>query len=165
MKRNQKLTLTLIALAALTFGSGTAWAHWNDGYGMGPQAYGMGSQGYGMGPQAYGMGPQDYSQLTNEQQATVQKLYNDFYTQTGALRQQLLSKRYEYNALLTSDKPDSAKIESVSQEMETLGQQLAQQRAKFDVALAQAGISRGEGMASSGGCYGGFHGHRGMYNW
>lgn len=141
MKRNQKLTLPLIALAALIFGSGTAWAHWNNGYGMGPQ---------------------DYSQLTSEQQATAQKLYNDFYAQTGALRQQLISKRYEYNALLTSDKPDNAKIESVAQEMETLGQKLAQQRAKFDVALVQAGIPRGEGT-ENGGCYGGFRGHMGMH--
>lgn len=40
MKRNKKMTLTLIALAALTFGSSSAWArhHWNNGSGMGPQA-------------------------------------------------------------------------------------------------------------------------------
>lgn len=59
MKRNQKLTLTLITLAALTLGSSSAWArhHWNNGNGMGPQGY---------------------SQLTTEQQATAQKLHNDF---------------------------------------------------------------------------------------
>ncbi len=145
MKRNHKFTLTLIALAALTFGSSSAWAghHWNNGNGMGPQGY---------------------SQLTTEQQATAQKLHSDFYEQTRALRQQLTSKRYEYNALLTADKPDSTKIESVAQEMEALGQKLAQQRVKFDVALAQAGIPRGEGMAR-GGCGGGGRGHMGMNHW
>ena len=37
MKRNKKMTLMLIALAALTFGSSPAWArhHWNNGSGMG----------------------------------------------------------------------------------------------------------------------------------
>lgn len=145
MKRNHKFTLTLIALSALTFGSSSAWAghHWNNGNGMGPQGY---------------------SQLTTEQQAAAQKLHSDFYEQTRALRQQLTSKRYEYNALLTADKPDSTKIESVAQEMEALGQKLAQQRVKFDVALAQAGIPRGEGMGR-GGCGGGGRGHMGMNHW
>jgi len=135
MKRNQKLTLTLITLAALTLGSSSAWArhHWNNGNGMGPQGY---------------------SQLTTEQQATARKLHNDFYEQTRALRQQLTSKRYEYNALLTADKPDSAKIESTAQQIETLSQKLDQQRVKFDIALAQAGIPRGEGMGH-GSCGGG----------
>lgn len=141
MKRNQKLTLTLITLAALTLGSSSAWArhHWNNGNGMGPQGY---------------------SQLTTEQQATARKLHNDFYEQTRALRQQLTSKRYEYNALLTADKPDSAKIESTAQQIETLSQKLDQQRVKFDIALAQAGIPRGEGMGH--GSCGGGHDHMGM---
>ena len=144
MKRNKKMTLTLIALAALTFGSSSAWArhHWNNGSGMGPQGY---------------------SQLTADQQATAQKLHNDFYEQTRVLRQQLQSKRYEYHALLTADKPDSAKVESIAQEMEVLGQQLAQKRVKFDLALAQAGVSRGVGMGP-GSCDGG-RGHMGMSHW
>lgn len=79
------------------------------------------------------------------------------------MRQQLTTKRYEYNALLTAEKPDSTKIEAVAQEIETLGQKLAQQRVKFDVALAQAGIPRGEGMGY-GGC-GGDRGHMGMNHW
>lgn len=141
MKRNQKLTLTLITLAALTLGSSSAWArhHGNNGNGMGPQGY---------------------SQLTTEQQATARKLHNDFYEQTRALRQQLTSKRYEYNALLTADKPDSAKIESTARQIETLSQKLDQQRVKFDIALAQAGIPRGEGMGR--GSCGGSRDHMGM---
>jgi zinc resistance-associated protein len=40
MKRNQKLTLTLITLAALTLGSSSAWArhHWNNGNGWARRA-------------------------------------------------------------------------------------------------------------------------------
>lgn len=75
MKRNRTLPLALVTFAALTFASNAAWAnhHWGNNNGMGNQGY---------------------SQLTQEQQATVQKLHNDYYAQTSALRQQLQSKRY-----------------------------------------------------------------------
>ena len=69
----------------------------------------------------------------------MQKLHDNYYAQTSALRQQLQSKRYEYNALLTAPKPESGKIEAVAKEMETLSQQLDQQRVKLDIArLKQA---------------------------
>lgn len=145
MKRNSKLTLALLTLATLTLTSATALAgphHWNNNANNG-----------------------GYSQLTDAQQATAQKLHNDYYAQTSALRQQLTSKRYEYNALLTADKPDSAKIEAVAKEIETLNQNLAKQRVKLDVAMAEAGIPRHGGMGD--GCQGGRHnggGHMGgMY--
>ncbi|EMY7928892.1 zinc resistance sensor/chaperone ZraP [Klebsiella aerogenes] len=145
MKRKPTLSLVLVALAALTFGSHAAWAghHW----------------GYNNG-----RGAQGYSQLTQEQQATVQKLHDNYYAQTSALRQQLQSKRYEYNALLTAPKPESGKIEAVAKEMETLSQQLDQQRVKFDIALAEAGVPRGAGMGY-GGCRGNGGGHMGMNHW
>ena len=144
MKRNNKLTLALLTVATLTFTSGAALAgphHWNNNADNG-----------------------GYSQLTDAQRATAQKLHDDFYNQTSALRQQLTSKRYEYNALLTADKPDSAKIESVAQEMETLRQKLGNQRVKFDVAMAQAGIPRHGGMGCQGGYNGGGH-MGGMNRW
>ncbi|ECW5299962.1 zinc resistance sensor/chaperone ZraP, partial [Salmonella enterica subsp. enterica serovar Heidelberg] len=117
-----------------------------------------------------GMWQQGVSPLTTEQQATAQKIYDDYYTQTSALRQQLISKRYEYNALLTASSPDTAKINAVAKEMESLGQKLDEQRVKRDVAMAQAGIPRGAGMGygGCGGYGGGYHrggGHMGMGNW
>ncbi|EPO6663156.1 TPA: zinc resistance sensor/chaperone ZraP [Klebsiella aerogenes] len=145
MKRKPTLSLVLVALAALTFGSHAAWAGYHWGYNN-------------------GMGAQGYSQLTQEQQATVQKLHDNYHAQTSALRQQLQSKRYEYNALLTAPKPESGKIEAVAKEMETLSQQLDQQRVKFDIALAEAGVPRGAGMGY-GGCRGNGSGHMGMNHW
>lgn len=144
MKRNNNLPLTLLAVAAFTFTSGAALA--------GPHHWGNNSDNGG------------YNQLTDAQRATAQKLHDDFYNQTSALRQQLTSKRYEYNALLTADKPDSAKIEGVAQEIETLRQKLDNQRVKFDVAMAQAGIPRHGGMGY--GCQGGHNGggHMGGMN-
>ncbi|EDY6601557.1 zinc resistance sensor/chaperone ZraP [Salmonella enterica subsp. enterica serovar Portland] len=151
MKRNNKSAIALIALSLLALSSGAAFAghHWGNNDGMWQQGG---------------------SPLSTEQQATAQKIYDDYYTQTSALRQQLISKRYEYNALLTASSPDTAKINAVAKEMESLGQKLDEQRVKRDVAMAQAGIPRGAGMGygGCGGYGGGYHrggGHMGMGNW
>lgn len=151
MKRNNKSAIALIALSLLALSSGAAFAghHWGNNDGMWQQGG---------------------SPLTTEQQATAQKIYDDYYTQISALRQQLISKRYEYNALLTASSPDTAKINAVAKEMESLGQKLDEQRVKRDVAMAQAGIPRGAGMGygGCGGYGGGYHrggGHMGMGNW
>ncbi|EAM8780675.1 periplasmic heavy metal sensor [Salmonella enterica] len=151
MKRNNKSAIALIALSLLALSSGAAFAghHWGNNDGMWQQGG---------------------SPLTTELQATAQKIYDDYYTQTSALRQQLISKRYEYNALLTASSPDTAKINAVAKEMESLGQKLDEQRVKRDVAMAQAGVPRGAGMGygGCGGYGGGYHrggGHMGMGNW
>ena len=147
MKRNNKLALIALSLIALGSTPALAQNHW----------------GYGDGMQQRGGTP-----MTTEQQATAQKIYDDYYSQTSALRQQLTSKRYEYNALLTASSPDTAKINAVAKEMEALNQSLDEQRVKRDVAMAQAGVPRGAGMGY-GGCGGGGNhrggGHMGMGHW
>lgn len=146
MKRNNKLALIALSLIALGSTPVLAQHHW----------------GYGDSQQRGGI------PMTTEQQATAQKIYDDYYSQTSALRQQLVSKRYEYNALLTASSPDTAKINAVAKEMEALNQSLDEQRVKRDVALAQAGVPRGAGMGY-GGCGGGGNyrggGHMGMGHW
>ena len=140
MKRNNKLALIALSLIALGSTPVLAQNHW----------------GYGDGMQQRGGTP-----MTAEQQAAAQKIYDDYYSQTSALRQQLTSKRYEYNALLTASSPDTAKINAVAKEMD-------EQRVKRDVAMAQAGVPRGAGMGY-GGCGGGGNhrggGHMGMGHW
>lgn len=145
MKRNN--TLALIALSLMALGSAPALAqhHWGNGQGMWQQSGG--------------------SPLTTEQQAAAQKINDDYYTQTSALRQQLTSKRYEYNALLTASSPDSAKINAVAKEIEALNQSLDEQRVKRDIAMAQAGVPRGAGMGCGGGDYHRGGGHMGMGHW
>ncbi len=143
MKRNTKAGLALIALSLMVLSSSPALArhHWGNGGGMWQQNGGG---------------------LSAEQQAAAQKIHNDFYNQTNALRQQLMSKRYEYNALLATNPPDTSKINAVAKEMESLRQSLDEQRVKRDVAMAQAGVPGGMGMGY-GGCGGG--GHMGMGRW
>lgn len=147
MKRNNKIGLALIALSLLALGSSPALArhHWEN---------------------QEGMWQQNASPLTDEQQRAAQKIDDDYNVQTRALRQQLTSKRYEYQALITASSPDSAKINAVAKEMASLHQSLDEYRVKRDIALAEAGVPRGMGH---GGCGGGngYHrggGHMGMGN-
>lgn len=125
MKRNNKLALIALTLMALGATPAMAQNHW----------------GYGDGMHQW-----DSTPMTAEQQVTAQKIYDDYYSQTSALRQQLTSKRYEYNTLLTAGSPDTAKINAVAKEMEALNQSLGELRVKRDVAMAQADVPRGAGM-------------------
>ena len=97
MKRNTKIALVMMAFSAMAIGSTTAFAHGG-----------------------HGMWQQNAAPLTSEQQTAWQKIHNDFYAQSSALQQQLVTKRYEYNALLAANPPDSSKINAVAKEMETL---------------------------------------------
>lgn len=144
MKRKNKAGLALIALSLMMLGSTPALARHHGGYGN-------------------GMWQQNGSPLSAEQQTAAQQIHTDYDNQTRDLRQQLMSKRYEYNALLTASSPDSARIGAVAKEIETLRQSLDAQRVKRDIALAQAGVPRGAGMGY-GGC-GERGGHRGMGHW
>ena len=87
MKRNTKIALVMMALSAMAMGSTSAFAHGG-----------------------HGMWQQNAAPLTSEQQTAWQKIHNDFYAQSSALQQQLVTKRYEYNALLAANPPDSSKI-------------------------------------------------------
>ena len=115
MKRNTKIALVMMALSAMAMGSTSAFAHGG-----------------------HGMWQQNAAPLTSEQQTAWQKIHNDFYAQSSALQQQLVTKRYEYNALLAANPPDSSKINAVAKEMENLRQSLDELRVKRDIAMAAA---------------------------
>ena len=95
---------------------------------------------------------QNAAPLTNVQQATWQKIHNNFYSQSSALQQQLVTKRFEYNALLAANPPDNSKVNAVAKEMDTLRQSLDELRVKRDIAMTEAGLPRGTGMGM--GCAG-----------
>ncbi|WP_111739122.1 periplasmic heavy metal sensor [Leminorella richardii] len=106
---------------------------------------GMGHGGYHRG---YG------ANLTQEQQTTVQKAYDDFQTKTADLRQKMMSKNYEYRALLTSNPVDDQKVQAVGKEISALRDSIYQHRVELDTQLAKAGIPMmGRGMGG---------GHKGM---
>ncbi len=69
MKRNTKIALVMMALSAMAMGSTSAFAHGG-----------------------HGMWQQNAAPLTSEQQTAWQKIHNDFYAQSSALQQQLVTK-------------------------------------------------------------------------
>lgn len=146
MKRNNKLALALVALSLTMMSASPAFArhHGNNGHNW----------------------QQNGRALTTEQQAAAQKIDNDYAAQSGTLRQQLMSKRYEYNALLTATAPDASKINATAKEMETLRQSLDALNVKRDIAMAQAGFTHDAGMGY-GGCQGNHDrgNSRGMNHW
>ncbi|SFU21135.1 zinc resistance-associated protein [Kosakonia arachidis] len=143
MRQHKQIGLALVTMALMAMGSTSVLASDN-----------WGNHG--------GMWQQGTNSLTTEQQTAAQKIHDGYYAQTSALRQQLASKRYEYNALLTASTPDSNKINAVAKEMASLNQSLDESRVKRDIALAQAGIPRG-GMGDNR-CGGGGH-MGGMGHW
>ncbi|WP_337261211.1 MULTISPECIES: periplasmic heavy metal sensor [unclassified Serratia (in: enterobacteria)] len=113
-----------------------------------------GMNGRGMGYQQGYM-----SSLTPEQQATSQKAFAAFQLKTADLRQQMMSKQYEYQALLTSKPLDEQKALAISKEISALRDNLYQQRVELDMQLAKAGVpAMGHRMGMGGA---GMHGGRG----
>ncbi|MGF6192881.1 periplasmic heavy metal sensor [Serratia sp. 2723] len=100
-----------------------------------------------------GMGYQhgNRANLTPEQQAVSQKAFDEFQLKTADLRQQLMSKQYEYQTLLTGKPLDEQKVLAVSKEITALRDNLYQQRVALDTDLAKAGVPMmGHGMSGAG---------------
>lgn len=146
MKLNKVTLAAIFSLATLTGFSHLVMAQ----NGMnGPNAHrGMGNhQGY-------------IASLTPDQQATSQKAFDAFQLKTADLRQQMMSKQYEYQALLTSKPLDEQKVLAVSKEIAALRDNLYQQRVELDTQLAKAGVPAmghrmgmgGSGMQGGRGC-------------
>lgn len=155
-----KKSVIAVVLSLTTLASGAVLAHRGGPMSAAPAVAGQ-SMGYGGYHRGY------MANLTQEQQATVQKAYDDFYTKTADLRQQLTSKNYEYRALLTSTPVDEQKVQAVSKEVTALRDAIYQQRVALDTQLAKAGIPMmGNHMGGYRGMRGGHMGggHMGMGN-
>lgn len=78
--------------------------------------------------------------LTVEQQTAREAALTQFQTSTADLRQQLLSKRYQYHALLTSHPVDEQNIVTVSKEIQALQDTIHAKRQVVDTQLIKAGV-------------------------
>ncbi|WMW66328.1 periplasmic heavy metal sensor [Nitratidesulfovibrio liaohensis] len=136
-----KIATLAIVLAAFVMAFGltenSAHAQMGMGQGMGM----MGGGGY---------------QLSPEQQAAVQKIYQEQGQTVMNLRQQLAAKQYELNAATMGPNPDEKKALSLVKDISILNEKLI--TAEFDLRkqLAQQGIpsSGGMGMGMMGGSMG-----------
>lgn len=104
------------------------------------------------------MTPQESAmRLTPEQQAAVQTIYRDDGQQVLRLRQQLMGKRYELNALTMSQTPDTRRTEALLRDVSQLDEQLRHAEASMQQRLSQAGcpmcsvMGMGGGMGMMGG--------------
>lgn len=84
--------------------------------------------------------------LTPEQQAKMQKMHTEFLTATDATRQQLITKRAELKAQMTSPNPDTAKIEAISKELGVLEGKMRAECVKFNAQLTKEGLPACTGM-------------------
>lgn len=112
------------------------WSGSGPGWSMGPGMMGPG-YGRGMGPgmmgPGWGMGPHHraWGQMTPEQRQEWRQMRSKFSKDTLQLRQKLVNKQMELQDLWEEEKPDTAKIQSLSDEIADLQLQLEKKRNQF----------------------------------
>ena len=129
-----------------TMGGGMGMMGGRGGMGMGRGMMG-GQWDNWQGSRQMGPGMMGQSQLTPEQQAKAQQIYQDEGQKIFRLRQQLMSKQYELNALVTSQNPDEKRVRILTKDISSLNEQILQTEATMQRRLSQAGVpSWGYGM-------------------
>jgi Spy/CpxP family protein refolding chaperone len=94
------------------------------------------------------------SNLTAEQQEQIGKLQKKFREDNAETLKQLMTKRFDLNTILNSDKPDAEKAKAVQKEISDLTAKLAQKRIDLYFELRKItpdanfgrGMGRGVGM-------------------
>jgi Spy/CpxP family protein refolding chaperone len=127
MKRTM-VALGLAAAVALTATTAFAWGP-GSGRGMGI-GYGAG-QGYGYGPGAA------VSTLSPEQVAQIQKIQSDRYAEMAPVRNEMITKRTELQALFREPALDQAKIAATHKEIAALQAQMQEKALAARLAVAE----------------------------
>jgi Spy/CpxP family protein refolding chaperone len=127
MKRTM-VALGLAAAVALTATTAFAWGP-GSGHGMG-MGYGAG-QGYGYGPGAA------VSTLSAEQVAQIQKIQSDRYAEMAPVRNEMITKRTELQALFREPALDQTKIAAKQKEMIALQAQIQEKALAARLAVAE----------------------------
>ncbi len=123
------------------------------------------NHGNGMGQ---GMA-QNMPTATPEQQAAMQKIFDEHYATVNPLRDQMIAKQTELTAQMNSQTPDAAKIEAISKELGAIRGKMAVEQVNLDSKLDKAGLSafaggRMGGMGMMGGQMNGMGGQMGAMN-
>jgi len=133
---------------------------------VGVMAYPVLARGRGWG---YGGGPgycwQDQggqTALSQEQQNKLNALDQKFFEETAGIRNNIWSKQNEMSVLLNGENPDSAKLQALQKEINTLKGQMAEKKLEYRLETRKVApdntVSRGYGMGR-----GGYGGDRGGY--
>ena len=89
--------------------------------------------GQGAGPGNCYRGQGAFGNLTEEQQAKLDKLNQDFYNETSTLRNEIWSKKRELNTLLSEEQIDEAKAKALSNELTALKSKMADKRLQYRI--------------------------------
>jgi len=127
--RKKMLTRMVLLTLALTLGlAAMAWA----------------------GPMGKGMGGGWAANLTPEQSAKIFELKQKFMNDTAPLRQQMLQKRTELNALWQAPNPDQTKIAAKQKELNALRDQMQQRQLDFQMQVRKIAPNAPMGMGPKG---------------
>jgi Spy/CpxP family protein refolding chaperone len=94
--------------------------------------------------------------LTTEQNEQIEKIQKKFREDNADTLKQLMTKRFDLNTVLDSDKPDADKAKSIQKEISDLDAKLAQKRIDLYIELhkispdAKLGRGAGKGMGMMG---------------
>lgn len=135
-----KRTIIIALMAAFLMASGLS---------TGAFAQGMGHMGMGMGN----------AQLSVEQQAVLQKIYQEQGQAISNLSQQLMDKQYELNAQLASPNTDEKRTQVLAKEITDLNGKILEARISLQRQLAKEGLPASAGFVCP--MTGGTTGHSG----
>jgi len=135
-----KRTIIIALMAAFLMASGLS---------TGAFAQGMGHMGMGMGN----------AQLSVEQQAVLQKIYQEQGQAISNLSQQLMDKQYELNTQLASPNADEKRTQVLAKEITELNGKILEARISLQKQLAKEGLPVSAGFVCP--MMGGTTGHGG----
>jgi zinc resistance-associated protein len=135
-----KRTLIIALMAAFLMATG---------FSTGAFAQGMGHMGMGMGN----------AQLSVEQQAVLQKIYQEQGQAISNLSQQLMDKQYELNTQLASPNADEKRTQVLAKEITELNGKILEARISLQKQLAKEGLPVSAGFVCP--MMGGTTGHGG----
>lgn len=100
------------------------------------------------------------SNLTTEQQEQIEKLHKKFRDDNADTIKQLMTKRFDLNTILDSDKPDADNARAIQKEISDLNAKLAQKRIDLYIETRKInpntkfGMGAGRGRCMMGGMMG-----------
>lgn len=106
------------------------------GLSTGAFAQGMGHMGMGMGN----------AQLSVEQQAALQKIYQEQGQAISSLSQQLMDKQYELNAQIASPNTDEKRTQTLAKEITDLNGKILEARISLQKQLTKEGLPASAGF-------------------
>ena len=109
------------AVAYPVFAHGPGWGKGGRG------AYG----GWGSGPGYCYQGQGTFGNLTQEQQAQLDKLNQDFFNETNTLRNEIWTKKRELNSLLNAEQIDENKVRALHKELTALRADMSDKRLQY----------------------------------